>query len=169
MAAFVTCLGSNKAPRKPAQRELKSVTLQRADWSSLHFLVGATLLPNQSINPAPWDASVKRWRRLISASSAPLCAPIYLMSKRRVRSTQWIVAVAGTCGDQTGDQLRSGDLVHARNHIKDSPLASPENQRTESITTLIFSNRSSSDHNSGAAFLTIIYSYTLIICPTLLI
>jgi len=37
----------------------------------------------------------------------------------------------------TGDQLRSGDLVYTRRNTKDCPLASPESQRTESITTLV--------------------------------
>ena len=64
-------------------------------------------------------------------------------------------AVAGSCGDQTSDQPRSGDLVHVRSHTKDGPLAKPESQRTESITTHILSDRSGSDHNSGAAYLTI--------------
>jgi len=51
---------------------------------------------------------------------------------------QWIVAVAGSGGDQTGNQPQSGDLVHARSYTKDGPLASPESQRTERITPSSF-------------------------------
>jgi hypothetical protein len=61
-----------------------------------------------------------------------------LVSKRGLRSTEWIVALAGKRDDHTGDQPQSGDLVHARRNTKDNPLASPESQGTESITTLIF-------------------------------
>jgi len=68
-----------------------------------------------------------------SRASPELVPYIRLLSKRRVRCTQWIMAVAGSCGDHTGDQPRSGDLVHARNHTKDGPLASPESQRTEQL------------------------------------
>jgi len=61
--------------------------------------------------------------------------------------------VAGSCGDQTGDQPRSDDLVHARNHTKDSPLTKPESQKNRPNYNHLF-DFSGSDHSSGAAFLT---------------
>ena len=62
--------------------------------------------------------------------------------------------MAGSCGDQTGDQPQSGNLVHTHSHTKDSPLASPESQKDRTNYNHL-SDCSGSDHSSGAAFLTI--------------
>ena len=67
-----------------------------------------------------------------------------------------MVALADECGDHTGDQPESGDLelVHARRNTRDGPLASPESQEQKNYNSHL-SNRSVSDQNNGAAFLTI--------------
>ena len=76
------------------------------------------------------------------------------------------MALADECGDHTGDQPQSGDLVHACRNTKDGPLASPASQGTDEKLQPHLSNRSGSDHNSGAAFLTFSWSSSCRTCPT---
>ena len=70
------------------------------------------------------------------------------LSDWSVPATKWLY-VADGAGDQTVDQ----DPAHALGHTKDGLRPS---QRTGAITTIFLpSDRSGSDHSSGAAFLTI--------------
>ena len=59
----------------------------------------------------------------------------------------------------TVNHRQSSDLVHAYNNQKNGPLASPETQENRE-TLPSSSDRSGSDHISGAAFLAVAIGYS---------